>query len=120
MPTVPPMTKPGRIPCINPRCRRTAPADKYEPGTQIICGKCWKLVPESLRKRDRYLWRHHRKLERYRKRGLDPIEANRVDRLIDQVEGHLHSHWGQIRACFIGDSEKPEGLDAFLEEMNLN
>jgi len=43
------MTKPGRIPCINQRCKRTAPADKYRPGTEIICGKCFKALPAEIK-----------------------------------------------------------------------
>lgn len=37
------MTKPGRIPCEVPFCRRTAPAARHEPDTRIICGKHWRL-----------------------------------------------------------------------------
>lgn len=33
-------------------CRRTADASKYEPGTEIICGKCFRLAPKYLRRRE--------------------------------------------------------------------
>lgn len=36
------MTKPDRIPCVVPGCRRTAPKEKYPPGTLIMCGKHWR------------------------------------------------------------------------------
>lgn len=41
--------KPSRIPCAVMGCRRTAPEAKYEPGTQIICGKCWRLGGRTVR-----------------------------------------------------------------------
>lgn len=44
------MSKPGRIPCAVLGCRRTAPAAKYEPGTLIICCKCWHLGSVEARK----------------------------------------------------------------------
>lgn len=82
------MTKPGRIPCVVPFCRRTADEAKYPSGTVIICGKHWRLAPAS--------WRRRRsKLERRYSRqfGDTPfwefpagspqrIEAARLDRLI--------------------------------------
>lgn len=42
--------KPGRIPCEVLTCRRTAPADRYAPGTRIICGKCARLASPEARK----------------------------------------------------------------------
>ena len=44
------MTTPGRIPCLVPHCRRTAPASKYPPGTVIICGKHWRMVDRRARR----------------------------------------------------------------------
>ncbi len=45
------MTKAGRISCVVPFCRRTAPA---EPGdgadTEVICGKHWQLAPLKMRR----------------------------------------------------------------------
>jgi hypothetical protein len=45
------MTKAGRIPCVVPFCRRTAP---LEPGdsaiTEVICGKHWQMAPLKMRK----------------------------------------------------------------------
>lgn len=45
------MIKPGRIPCCIPFCRRTADADKYAPGTEIICQPHWRMVPTRLKRR---------------------------------------------------------------------
>jgi hypothetical protein len=44
------MTKPGRIPCIIPFCKRTGDAAKFE-GCQIICGKHWRMASPVLRRR---------------------------------------------------------------------
>jgi hypothetical protein len=85
------MTKPGRIPCVVPFWRRTANEAKYPPGTEIICGKHWRMAPAT--------WRRRRsKLERIysRRFGDSPfwefpagtpkrIEAVRLDRLINAL-----------------------------------
>lgn len=41
------MTKPGRIPCCVPFCRRTA-KDTGEKGQEIICAKHWRLANKEL------------------------------------------------------------------------
>jgi len=46
--------KPGRIPCIVPGCRRTAPDEGYP---EFICRKHWRGVPLRLRKRYQKLCR---------------------------------------------------------------
>jgi hypothetical protein len=51
------MTKPGRIACEIPFCRRTAPAEKYGDDAQIICGKCWRLADPATRRENRRLYR---------------------------------------------------------------
>lgn len=39
----------GRIPCIVPFCRRTAPADRYPAGWEIIWAEHWRAVPKALK-----------------------------------------------------------------------
>ncbi len=56
-------TKSGRIPCLVLGCRRTARADRYPPNTEIICAKCWRLVPKYLKRRARRLERIMRRLK---------------------------------------------------------
>ncbi len=41
--------RPDRIRCSVFGCRRTAPSAKYPEGTQIICGKCWRLGSKESR-----------------------------------------------------------------------
>lgn len=48
-----PWPSPGRIPCEVIGCRRTGNAAKYDPGTRIICAKCWRLGD----RRDRLIFR---------------------------------------------------------------
>ena len=50
------MTRPGRIACAIPFCRRTAPAEKF-PDDEIICGKCWRMADPALRRGNRELYR---------------------------------------------------------------
>ncbi len=108
------MTKPGRIPCINPRCNRTVDAAKYTPGTQIVCHKCWKLLPAVLAARYRQLKKRYRKLIRHHeKRGNASIAQS-----IELAEKLLDQNWHDIWQYF-NQPLKPQGLDNFLEEMNL-
>lgn len=84
------MTKPGRIPCVVPFCRRTADAAKFE-GCEIICGKHWRMASGTLRRR------HSRLIRRYRRRfGNRPyleypagsplrIEAVRLDSICQKA-----------------------------------
>lgn len=44
------MTKPGRIACEVPFCRRTADAAKVAPDSIIVCWKCWRLADARPRK----------------------------------------------------------------------
>lgn len=108
-----------RIPCINPKCRRTAPADKVEPGTEIVCGKCWRTLPKHVARRYRALARLSKRIERLvRKEPALTARVVRLAGLARRVEKLQAKNWAAIRACFIAP-EKPEGLDAFLEEMGL-
>lgn len=112
--------KPGRIPCLNPRCRRTAPADKYPPGTEIICGKCFRNLPKALKERHRRHERRYRKLRRaYRRREV----RGTLPGLVGGRFGHtackvLDASWVRIRRYY-REPERPHGLDAFLEEAGL-
>lgn len=106
-----------RIPCINPRCRRTARADEH--GSEIICGKCFRSLPEATRKEHRRYWREIRMWDRRIARTGDEIKLNRMRRIRDRLNGLLNAHWdAHIKAPFRAP-DKPAGLDVFLEEMNL-
>lgn len=110
-----------RIPCLNPRCRRTAPADRYAPATEILCYKCWRTLPRAMRDGLRRLERRARKVERLiRKReaqgSIPPYVARRVRR---RLRNRHHDRWDRIRHYFQAP-EKPAGLDAFLEEIGLS
>lgn len=60
--------KPGRIPCVIIGCRRTAAESKYPAGTQIICGKCFRLA-------SKHLLRRHRRLRRLlTKLGIEDMD----------------------------------------------
>lgn len=114
------VTPEGRIPCVNPRCRRTADAARYDAGAEIVCGKCWRLLPKRLTARYRALGRRERRLLRLVERAIAKgrIDAARVERLQASI-AMLHRHnWGDIRRHFMVP-ERPEGLDGFLEEVGL-
>ncbi len=111
--------KPGRIPCVNPRCRRTAPADRF--GTvEFVCGKCWRTVPPALRKRYRTLNRRQRRvlarIERRIARGT--IALATVDRIRATFEHARHENWSAIGGHFLAPA-RPIGLDGFLQELGL-
>ncbi len=50
------MTKPGRIACCVPYCRRTAKDDGVE-GQEVICGKHWRSADRDLCRRYKKLCR---------------------------------------------------------------
>lgn len=107
----------GRIPCINPSCRRTAPADKYEPGEEIICRTCWRLLPKHLADRWKRFGRRERRLIRLIDRRLarHDITVDRINGMAVRMDARRVEIWGAIRAYF-RSPERPAGLDAFLEE----
>ena len=110
----------GRIPCVNPRCRRTAPADRHEPDSEIVCGKCWRLLPKRLTTRYRALVKREKRLLRLVEKAIARrrIDAGRLERLHHAI-GMLRRHnWSEIRRFFLSP-EQPEGLAAFLEEAPL-
>lgn len=107
----------ARTPCINPRCRRTGPADKY-PG-ELICGKCFRTLPEAVRNEHRRYWREVRKWERRITRTSDESKIVRMHGIRDRLLRNLSTHWdSEIRPRFLAP-EKPEGIEAFLEEVGL-
>lgn len=109
-----------RVPCLNPRCRRTAPRDKYGDSMEIVCGKCWKLLPQAVRDRYRALRRRERRLLRRIDRlvARKAISGAQVERLRDGMSRACNRNWHDIRSCFLAPA-RPIGLDAFLEEAGL-
>lgn len=106
------MIKEGRIPCFVDGCKRTAPADRFDPGTEIICGKHFKLVPKELiAKYRRYAKKRKLLIRLYAKRGIENPRLETLDRL-------EYENWQAIRAYF-ETNDKPEGLENFLEEVGL-
>lgn len=109
----------ARIPCINPRCRRTAPSDKYGPDTEIICGKCFRTLPEAVRYEHRRYWRELRKWDRRITRTGDELKIARMRKIRDRFSQMIKRHWDrEIKPHFLAP-DKPEGIAAFLEEVGL-
>lgn len=108
---------PERIPCINPRCRRTFANDGRS--GEIVCGKCFRCLPVAVRGEHRRLWREIRKWERRIMRTVDEIQASRMRGIRDRLVDHLNRHWNSDIITFFLAPEKPEGLDGFLEEVGL-
>ena len=107
----------GRTPCINPRCNRTGSVDEF-PG-EMICGKCFRTLPEAVRSEHRRYWREIRKWERRMMRTSDELKIARMRDIRNRLEWRLGLHWDrEIKARYLAP-EKPAGLDAFLEEVGL-
>lgn len=105
----------GRTPCINPRCRHTF----KDEGTETICGKCFRALPEVVRKEHRGYWREIRKWDRRIGRTSDELKIARMRAIRDTLSMRLGLHWdAKIKPPLLAP-EKPEGLGTFLEEMNL-
>lgn len=105
-----------RTPCINPRCNRTGPADKF-PG-EMICGKCFRALPLAMRTEFRLAWREYRKWNKRYLRTSDEIKKARMSPIVGRWAFRIDSSWINIRSTFISP-EKPEGLDPVLEELGL-
>lgn len=107
----------GRTRCINSCCKRTAPAEKF-PG-EMICGGCFRSLPLQTRQEHQRFWREIRKWERRIKRAVDEHKRAQMTAIRNQWHDRLCNHWDLKIKAFINSTEKPEGLDAFLEELGL-
>ena len=100
---------------MNPRCQRTAPQERHPDCSEMICGKCFRMVPDSLRRRHKQWWRRERRLKRLLKKAT-PAQVNRIETLHYRAGDRI----GNALYAFFHPTEKPEGLDRFLEEMGLS
>lgn len=106
-----------RTPCINPVCRRTF--KREHENEEIICGKCFRALPEATRKEHRGYWHEIRKWDRRIVRTSDDLKLIRMREIRDHISAKLNRHWdADIKARFL-TPEKPAGLDTFLEELGL-
>lgn len=117
------MTAPDRIPCLKPGCRRTAKREPNDPpDVQIVCGKCWKTVPPRLRVRYKNLRKRGKKLDRLIQKARRASRAQvQHSRWMDLHEAHDRL-WQKLWADIVSSlqkPDKPEGLEVFLEEMNM-
>jgi hypothetical protein len=110
-----------RINCINLRCRRTAPADKYEPGEEIICGKCFRALPMELRARYRKVQGDHRRMLRLidRRLTMGTLPQHVFERLRSNMVGRSAEIWREIKQRFIAP-QTPAGIENFLREVGLS
>lgn len=106
-----------RVSCINPRCRRTFKAD--DGGGEVICGKCFRGLPEAVRAEHRSYWREIRKWDRRIVRTGDELKIARMRAVRDTLQMRLHLHWDTYIKSPLLAPVKPAGLDAFLEEVGL-
>lgn len=116
-----------RLPCLNSTCRRTF---KHEDGVEtVVCGKCWKLLPASVRRRDKQMRRRMRLVRRMADKGVEYRRRGRKHGCPDKGAPQAYTmgakfdrlwdrHWQRIVAFFRAP-EKPAGLETFLEEMGL-
>jgi hypothetical protein len=106
-----------RLPCINPRCRRTF---KREPDSgEMICGKCFRCLPSDVRAEHRGYWREIRKWERRITRTGDELRIAKMRDIRDKFVFRLNQHSDREIKPRMVAPEKPEGLDAFMEEVGL-
>lgn len=106
-----------RVPCINPHCRRTF--KREHASEEIICGKCFRLLPEAVRKEHRGFWREIRKWDRRIARTSDGLKIVRMRAIRDRISSKLSTHWdAHIKGPLLAP-DRPAGLDTFLEEVGL-
>ncbi|MGX9145866.1 hypothetical protein [Mesorhizobium sp. 128a] len=108
-----------RIRCINALCRRTSQADG---SGEMICGKCFRALPVSVKRRDRQCRKRinglKRKIERLLAKSDGRADISRLDRLHDAALRLFYRNWERMRAYF-QTPDKPAGLETFLEEIGL-
>lgn len=107
-----------RTPCINPRCRRTFDAAKHGPG-DMICGKCFRSLPQAIRQEHQRLWRELRKWRRRMTRTSDEFKRARMASIEDSYSFKINRHWDDVLRPAIVTPAKPEGLEGFLAEVGL-
>lgn len=112
------MTAPGRIPCINPRCRRTASDDGET--EFIVCGKCWRTLPTPLCEEWKQFKARDKRLRRLVDRRIKDgsISQQTVQAIGDRQIRHHDDIWRRIRAYF-ETPVRPTGLERFLREVGL-
>lgn len=107
----------NRIKCCNPACRRTAAEEKHPGSSEIICSKCWKLLPKRLTSRYRQLRRRDNKGIRLAEKKY--AAGRLTDRQIDECERMAHllvrKNWTEI-TMFFKLPQEPENLSSFLDE----
>lgn len=108
--------KPGRTPCINPRCKRTADAAKFP--DEMICGKCFKALPAEMKASFRHAWKQYNLHGRRIMRTQDEMKIVRLRNLQHFWSEKIHERWLEIRA-HVTAGEKPEGLDNFMQDIGL-
>ena len=104
-----------RVPCINPRCRRTF----KDEGAEVICGKCFRALPDAMRSEHRGYWRELRTWKRRITRTNDELKISRMRDICQKLSFQLSQHWHQVIKPYLTSPEKPAGLEAFLQEMGL-
>ncbi|RWO23300.1 hypothetical protein [Mesorhizobium sp.] len=106
-----------RVPCINPRCRRTF--KREHDSQETICGKCFRMLPEAVRKEHRGYWREIRKWDRRIARTSDELKIVRMRAIRERASYYLGTHWDAFIKGPLLAPDKPAGLETFLEEIGL-
>lgn len=114
------MIENGRILCVNPYCGRTAAVEKMHDANGIVCGKCWRKLPQELRDRYRVLKRRDRRIERLalKRAAKGVVRSAQLNHLESLLRGHQQRNWSRIRNYFLRP-ESPIGLEGFLKEVGL-
>lgn len=113
------MTKPGRLPCVNPSCRRTGAAEQFGE-SDVICRGCFKLLAPRIRERYQQLRRREKRLLKLIERRVigHAIRPDDVDRIGHRFAEQLAHNW-QLMRDYFRHLDKPIGLEGFLQEMGL-
>lgn len=106
-----------RIPCINPRCRRTFKDEGLD--CEIICGRCFRTLPTAVRKEHRTYWREIRKWERRIARTSDELKILKMRSIVGRLSRRLNLHWNREIKTFFLEPVEPAGLDRVLEDLGL-
>jgi hypothetical protein len=98
------MTKPGRIACCVPFCRRTASATRFADSEEIICGPHWRAIRPAIRARRTQLKARARRVERLlMRKGFrhKPGLVTKVDGMERAFDRLWARHWQELKAAAI-------------------
>ncbi len=106
-----------RIPCSHEGCKRTAKRRPEDgPKSEIICAKCWKLLPRQMKDRYRQTRQRYRKICRALEKRPDDARLHRLSWAAHRL---IMRNWADLCRYLNATEGPPAGLEDFMKEAGL-